>query len=207
MKKIVFYMSMFSIFFSATALHAQEVKVYAALGAGAYTLKYSESGPARAFSTKKTALPAGILRLGVDYGYLGAEIRVGVVKAGSGTYGAGTLGSASPFNLKLQASPFISYLAKFQYPVSKSFNTYLLLGGTAAKLRITPTATGLFLNSNKTKTGFTYGIGVEYKPRPLFAVGLEWIQYWTDVKIVESGGNQSKASFGGFGLSFRRSFD
>jgi len=207
MKKTLFYTSMFLMLFTATSLQAQEVKVYAALGAGAYSLKYAENGPSGSLSAKKSALPAGILRVGFDYDYFGGELRFGVMQGANTSLPTGTLGSATPFNLNLQASPFFSYLGKIQYPVTRSFNVYALLGGTAAKFSINPSGTGVLLNSSATKTGFTYGIGAEYKPRPQFAIGLEWIQYWTDVTMAVSGGAQSKVSFGGLGISFRRSFE
>jgi len=206
MKKRLIYAGMFFMLFSATSLHAQEVKVYAALEAGAYTMKYAETGSAGSLSTTKSILPAGILRVGFDYDYFGGEIRIGVMQGFNAAFPAGTLGSATPFNLSLRASPFVSYLGKLQYPVTKAFNVYALLGGTAAKFSTNQSVTGV-LNSNATKTGFTYGLGAEYKPRPQFAIGLEWIQYWKDVTVAMTGNSQSKVSFGGFGLSFRRSFD
>ncbi|WP_167631218.1 outer membrane beta-barrel protein [Mariprofundus ferrooxydans] len=207
MKKIVFYMSMFSIFFSATALHAQEIKVYAALEAGTYTVKYVESGISRGFSTVKSGIPAGILRVGLDYGYFGGELRFGLMKTSSRSYPAGTLGKPAPFTLDFRNGPFFSYLGKVQYPVTRSFNVYALLGGTLSKFSINPLGNGTHLDYNAVKTGLSYGFGVEYKPRPLFAVGLEWMQYWTNVETSLSNGNRSNTTFGGFGLSFRRSFD
>jgi len=196
------------MFFTVTVLHAQEVKVYAALETGTYAVKYSESGPAGALSAKKSGMLAGMVKVGLDYNdYVGGEIRLGTVQAGSVSFPVGTLGSATAFGVKIQPSLFISYLGKVHYPVSQSFEVYALFGGTAAKFNIKPTGTGVMLSTRAIKTGLSYGIGAEYKPRPLFSVGLEWMQYWTDVTMALSGGAKSSASFGGLGLSFRRSFE
>ncbi|PIP01556.1 MAG: hypothetical protein COW18_04790 [Zetaproteobacteria bacterium CG12_big_fil_rev_8_21_14_0_65_54_13] len=207
MKKIVLCASMFFMLFSATSLYAQEVKVYAALEGGSYSLKYVESGTLRGFSATKTTIPAAILRLGVDYGYIGGELRFGLMQTKSRTYPAGTLNHTAPFTLNFHNGPFFSYLGKVQYPISDAFNVYALLGGTMSKFSLTPFGSGTHLDYAAVKTGLSYGFGVEYKPRPLFAIGLEWMQYWSNVTTSMSNGNESKTSFGGFGLSFRRSFD
>ncbi|TLS67311.1 porin family protein [Mariprofundus erugo] len=204
---LYYYAGIALMLFTTATVEAQEVRVYAGLGAGAYSVKYSEEGPSGALSVKKSALPSGIIKVGFDYSYWGAELRAGAMPGASAQFPVGTKGSARPFGVSVQASPFVSYLAKMQYPVSKSFNIYALLGGTAATYSVNPTGTGVTFNSKVTKTGFTYGFGAAYRPRPLFAVEMEWIQYWSDVTLALSTAGRSKASFGGFGLSFSRSFD
>jgi len=194
---------------SAQTLQAEEIKFYyAALGAGAYTVEYTESRPNSALSVKKSSIPAGLLKVGIDAPFWGAELRLGLMgRATSNQFGVGTLGSASPFTINIQASPFFSYLGKLQYPFTDAFKLYALLGGTMANFTITPTGTTVLLNSSATKTGLTYGLGAEYKPTADFSIGIEWIQYWTNVDMSITTAGRSRASFGGFGLSVSKMFD
>jgi len=194
---------------AAQSLHAQEIKVYyTALAVGAYSVEYTESRPTGSLSVKKSSIPAGLLKVGVDAPFWGAELRLGLMaSATSNTFSAGTLGSASAFNINLQASPFFSYLGKVQYPFSDAFKAYVLFGGTMANFSIKPSGTTVLFNSSATKTGFTYGLGAEYKATNDLSIGLEWIQYWTKVDMVVSTAGHSRASFGGFSMSASKSFD
>jgi len=213
MKKTLLSATTIIILISSQAAYAQaytqEIKVYyAALGAGLYNVEYTESRPTSQLSVKKSSVPAGLLKVGVDADLWGAELRLGLMgSTTSNPFGVGTLGSATPFKINLQASPFFSYLGKLQYPFTDNFKAYVLFGGTMANFSITPTGTTTLLNSSATKTGFTYGIGAEYKPTSDYSIGIEWIQYWTNVDMSLTTAGRSRASFGGFGISGSKSFD
>jgi len=211
LKKELFLLALFMAFFNAQTLHAQEQEIevyYGALGAGAYSVEYTESRPTGGLSVKKSAVPAGLLKVGVDAQLWGAELRLGLMgSATSNQFSAGTLGSATAFTIDLQASPFFSYLGKLQYPFTDHFKAYILLGGTMANFSIKPSGTNVLLNSSAIKTGFTYGLGIAYKPNRDFSVEMEWIKYWTNVDMSLTTAGRSRASFGGFGLSVNKLFD
>ena len=209
LKKTLFHLTIFIALFTSQTLHAQEIEVYyAALGVGAYTVEYTESRPTGGLSVKESTIPAGLLKVGVDAELWGAELRLGLMgSATSSPFGIGVLGSATPFSINIQASPFFSYLGKLQYPFNDKFKVYILLGGTMANFSIKPSGTTVLLNSSATKTGFTYGFGAAYKTSSDLAVDLEWIQYWTNVDMSLTAAGQSRASFGGLSMSVSKSFD
>ncbi|MDQ6998537.1 MAG: outer membrane beta-barrel protein [Mariprofundus sp.] len=210
LKKEFFLPALFMAFFTTQSLHAQEQEIevyYGALGGGLYAVEYTESRPTGLLSVKQTAVPAGLLKVGVDAQLWGAELRLGLMGSASKNFPASTIGSATPFNIDVQASPFFSYLGKLQYPFTDNFKAYLLLGGTMARFAIKPGGTSVLLNSSAIKTGFTYGLGLAYKPNRDFSVEMEWIQYWTNVDMSISTAGNSRASFGGFGISVNKLFD
>ena len=208
-KKKLFHLTACMALFTVSTLHAQEIEVYyAALGVGAYSVEYTESRATGGLSVQASSMPAGLIKIGVDAELWGAELRLGAVSsATSSPFAIGTLGSATPFTLKIQASPFLSYLGKLQYPISDAMKVYVLLGGTMANFSINPSGTTVLLNSSATKTGFTYGLGAEFKPYSDFSVGVEWIQYWTNVDMSVSAAGRSRASFGGLNISINQFFD
>ncbi len=210
LKKVLFLMALFIAFFSAQTLHAQEQEIevyYGALGGGLYSVEYTESRTNSNMTVKEKSVPAGLLKAGVDAQFWGAEVRLGLVGSASKSFPVNTIGSATPFSIDIQASPFFSYLGKLQYPFNDKFKAYILLGGTMANFSINPAGTTLLLKSSAVKTGFTYGLGASYKAHQDFSIDMEWIQYWTNVAMAVSGAGTSKASFGGFGLSVNKSFD
>lgn len=203
-------MALFMAFFSAQTLQAQEQEIevyYGALGGGLYSVEYTESRANGNLTVKETSVPAGLLKVGVDAQLWGAELRLGLVGSASKNFPVSTIGSATPFNIDIQASPFLSYLGKLQYPFTDKFKVYVLLGGTMANFSINPSGTTVLLKSSAVKTGFTYGLGLAYKAHRDFSVDMEWIQYWTNVDMSLTTAGRSRASFGGFGLSVNKSFD
>jgi len=109
-----------------------EIKPYAGIGIGAFGLEYKQSG----LSQKNTVF-GGYGKFGADIGdYFGLEVRVGTTSSGTQSYPAGTLGSSYPFDSKGSADYFVSYLAKFQYPVTVDFKPYVMIGGTTAKNKL-----------------------------------------------------------------------
>ena len=208
MKKALFHLTVFIAFFTSHSLHAQELEVYyGALGVGAYSVSYTETRPTGKIDITNSVRPAGFIKAGADAQFWGVELRLGLAGNGSKSFPAGTIGSATPFSIDVQASPFFSYLGKVQYPFNDELKAYILLGGTMANFSITPAGNPVLFSTSAIKTGFTYGIGAAYKPSPDFSVDIEWIQYWTGVAMVVSAAGSSKASFGGFGMSVSKSFD
>ncbi len=209
-KVLLFIVALFMAFFSTKTLHAQEQEIevyYGALGGGLYTVEYTESRASGNLTVKENSVPAGLLKVGVDAQLWGAELRLGLVGSASNNFPVSTIGSATPFNIDVQASPFFSYLGKVQYPFTDKFKVYLLLGGTMANFSITPNGTTVLLKSSAVKTGFTYGLGMQYRAHRDFSIDLQWIQYWTNVDMSLTTAGRSRASFGGFGLSVNKLFD
>jgi len=153
-----------------------DIRPYAGVGIGAFGLELKDN---TGLSMKKTVF-GGYGKFGADIGdYLGAELRIG--SSSSGTKG----------NVKLSDSYFISYLAKFQFPVTVDFKPYAMLGGTTAKFKKTVGG----VESSKSKTGFSYGFGADYYIQDNLSLGGEWMQYWSNVKLGTLGtttGNKAK---------------
>jgi len=156
-----------------------EIKPYAGIGIGAFGLEYKD--PDAAISQKSTVF-GGYAKFGADIGdYLGIEVRVGTTSSGTQSYPTGTAEIPVPFDMKMSSDYFISYLAKFQYPVTVDFKPYVMLGGTTAKIKGTVSVPLIGYSSSQsvTKTGFTYGFGANYYVAENLSIGGEWMQYWT----------------------------
>ncbi len=171
-----------------------DIKPYAGIGIGAFGLEGKGTG----FSQKNTVF-GGYGKIGADIGdYLGVEVRVGTTSSGTQSYPAGSpLGNPIPIDIKMSSDYFISYLAKFQYPVTVNFKPYVMLGGTTAKIKETVSLPGLSLSQSATKTGFTYGFGANYYVAKNLSVGGEWMQYWTNVKLGSIFGSNVEAKMWG----------
>ncbi len=169
-----------------------DIRPYAGVGLGAFGLEFKNSPTTNAVSQKNTVF-GGYVKLGADIGdYLGAELRFGATGSGSKTYPA-PIGS-----LKQQASNFISYLAKVQFPATPDLRLYALVGGTTAKFKGTDSAG----SQSQTKTGLSYGLGGEYALQDTLSVGLEWVQYWNNVKLDNNKfGTGAKAKIWGISLT------
>jgi len=141
-----------------------DIHPYAGAGIGAFGLELKG-----ATINQKNTTFGGYGKLGLDIGdYLGAELRFG--STSSGTTG----------NVKLSDSYFISYLAKFQFPVTLDFRPYAMVGGTTAKFKVTDAG----VETSNTKTELSYGFGAEYYVQDSLSVGGEWMQYWTNVNLT-----------------------
>ncbi|GMR00180.1 MAG: hypothetical protein BMS9Abin18_1016 [Zetaproteobacteria bacterium] len=149
-----------------------DIRPYAGIGFGAFGLELKTPGVGQ-----KNTVFGGFGKFGVDIGdYLGVELRGGATTSGTTTYPGGTI--------KLSDSYFISYLAKVQSWESAGMKLYALVGATTAKIKATPTATGLGIASvSTTKTGVSYGVGINYHVQDSLTVGGEWMQYWTNVNV------------------------
>jgi len=154
-----------------------DFRPYAGGGFGAFGLELKSTTV-----NQKNTVFGGYGKVGLDVGdYLGAELRFG--STGSGTTG----------NIKLSDSYFISYLAKFQFPVTADLRPYAMIGGTTATFKMTNAG----VESSKSKTGFSYGFGADYYLQDKLSVGGEWVQYWTNVKLGTTFGTNSEAKIWG----------
>ncbi len=183
------------------AAHAKDMDVrpYMGVGMGAFGLEYSDS----VISQKKTGF-GGFVKGGADIGdYFGLELRLGTTSKPSKSYAAGTLNGAGSAagTFKTSASYFLSYLAKLQIPVSDELKPYVLLGGTTASFKATNSVRAT--SASKAKTGFSYGAGLDYHLGNRFSANVEWMQYWSNVKLgsayaaAPTGATNSKAKIWG----------
>ncbi len=176
------------LFFALTAwlvvalpAQAQDFEPYVGFGLGAFGVELKESP---AFNQKNTVF-GGYGKLGVDINdYVAAELRIGATGTGTTTYPPATFGKGIPVDIKLQSTYFLSYLAKLKLPVNPDLRFYGLLGGTTAKFKTTAAVLGAAASISKTKTGFSYGAGVEWRLDDQLTLGAEWAQYWTDVNLT-----------------------
>ncbi len=165
----------------ATAAQAYDIDIrpYAGNGFGAFGLELKGPG----FSQKSTVF-GGFEKLGVDIGdYLGTELRIGATSIGTQSNPAGTLGVPVPFDTKLSSNYFLSYLVKIQSRESAGMRVYALVGATTARLKGALPVAGLSVSTSRTKTGFSYGFGINYHVQDSLTVGGEWMQYWTNVNV------------------------
>jgi len=190
---------------SIPAAYAGDYTPYIGVGAGMYSTTYSENG-ARGGLSQSGSSGGGFIQAGIDYKHFGGiEGRIGGAGSSSGSFAAGTIGSATPFNLSTQMSMFISYLAKLQYPISPAFNVYAMFGGTAGRF-VVDSNIGVQGSVKTWKTNFSYGAGLAFNFRNQFSVGLEWMQYWKDVPLSIVNSSKSQASMYGINAIVNKSF-
>jgi len=158
-----------------------DIRPYVGLGIGTIGLERSDA------NINKNVF-GGYGKLGIDIGdYLGAELRLGSSGSANSTING--------IPEKMKASYLSSYLAKLQYPVTPDFKAYMLLGATTGRLKTTNLNNNI--SQNKTKTGLSYGVGVEYYLQDNLSVGGEWMQYWSNVKLGNNFGSNAKAKIWG----------
>jgi len=203
-KRIAIFLSLF-LGYGAAMVEAGDFTPYIGIGGGVFSTKYAEQGALGGLVLDKTTW-GSFIKAGVDYQqYMGLELRSGLTGSISDTFPAGTLGSITPIDLKVKTTNFISYFAKVQYPVSRSFRVYALLGGTAGRFKVT-SSRGLRGAATTWKSAFSYGAGAEYKFRSKGSIGIEWIQYWNDVPLAIVSNTTSKASMYGVSLMINKYF-
>jgi len=203
-KRIVTFLVLF-LFSGALRAEADDLTPYVGVGGGLFGAKYSEQGALGSLVLSKKTW-GGFIKAGVDYQqYMGAELRTGLSGSVSTVFPAGTIGSATPIDLEIQTTNFISYLFKFQYPVSRKFRIYGLVGGTAGRFQIA-SARGLRGAITTWKSAFSYGGGAEYKFRSKGSIGVEWVQYWKNVPLSIVSNATSKASLYGASVMVNKFF-
>jgi len=161
-----------------SAVHAEnlDVRPYVGAGVGFFGLEYKDT----AISQSKTGF-GGLAKLGWDLSdYFGFEFRLGTTSKVSKSYTAGSgLGGVGTF--RTGPAYFASYLGKLQIPVGDDFLPYVMFGGTTGVLKITNSRNGG--SASVTRSGPSYGVGVDYYVADKWTINGEWMQYWTDVKL------------------------
>jgi len=190
---------------------AQEMKPYMGIGAGLFAISLDINDPLVGSASQRNPTWGSFIKAGIDVNdYFGGELRVGTTGNPSTNWGAGLpvgsgLITTVPSTVSTKIDYFISYLGKIQYPVSDSYRLYALLGGTTAKYNAQLSIAGLTIPANKTKTGFTFGGGVEVNLNDRTSIGVEWVEYWTNVTIDNVGGT-TKGSFRGLSATLNMAF-
>lgn len=175
-----------------------DMRPYMGVGMGAFGLEYNDS----AISQREIGF-GGFVKGGTDIGdYFGLELRLGTTSQVSKSYAANSLNGAGSAagTFKTSASYFLSYLGKLQVPVSNELKPYVLLGGTTASFKASNSVRAT--SASKAKTGFSYGVGLDYNLGNRFSANVEWMQYWTNVKLgtygaAPTGATNSKAKIWG----------
>jgi len=198
--KRVFIMLFFVV--SVSSAQAFEIKPYMGIGLGSFNLEYLEPGLDHSGTTWGVFVKGG-----ADFNrFVGAELRLGRTGERSTSFGAGTIGSATPFGITTQVDYFFSYLGKPHFSFNDRINIYGLAGGTAARFRIKPSGTGLSLTSKALKTAFSYGLGAQYKFAPRGVIGVEWVAYSIDTVLGSTATRVSKGSLSGFSITIDKLF-
>jgi len=203
-KRVAIFLAFFLVN-GAVSVEAGDFTPYIGVGGGVFGAKYAEQGVLGGLELSKTTWGT-FIKAGVDYQqYMGLELRTGLTGSVSNVFPAGTIGSITPVDLKIQTTNFISYFAKLQFPASQKFRVYGLLGGTAGRFKVT-SSRGLRGAITTWKSAFSYGAGAEYKFRSKGSIGVEWVQYWNHVPLSIVSNATSKASMYGASLMINKFF-
>jgi len=204
-KHIAIFLSLFLVN-GVVSAEAGDFTPYIGIGGGMFGVKYAEQGSLGGLELSKTTW-GSFIKAGVDNQryYFGVELRAGLAGSISNTFPAGTIGSITPIDLKVQTTNFISYFAKLQYPVSQSFRVYGLLGGTSGRFKV-ESRRGLRGSVVTWKSAISYGAGAEFRFRSKGSIGVEWVQYWSDVPLSIVTGATSKVSMYGASIMINKYF-
>ena len=206
MKKSWFALLAVWLLGSTSASMASDFKPYIGLAAGTFQLKYTQNSGARSAGLSEWTA-GGFVKAGVEYGdYIGVEIRTGMTGRVHNTVPANLWGNPLPVQLSTGIDNFFSYLIKPQYPFADRYKVYGLIGGTAAIFDVGGDGKNIGVASSRLKTGFTYGLGLEYQFRLNGSLGIEWVEYWSDVAMSTGGNFTSKASIRGLSVMVNKSF-
>jgi len=214
MRKIIGSAIMFAgLFVFAPASQAQDFKPYIGLGTGIFAVQLKINDPLVASASQRNPTIGAFIKAGVDVNpYFGGELRFGLTGDPSTDWGAGLpvgdgFVTTVPSKVSTKITDFFSYFGKIQYPVDDSFKVYALLGGTTAKFNSTMSIAGFKFTGDATKTGFSYGGGFEYKVADTVSVGVEWVEYWTNVTLDTSAlGTVTEGSFRGVSATVNMAF-
>ena len=187
------------------AANAGDVVPYVSVGGGQVVTEYVENGPVAGGVSMKKSTWSAMIKAGVDiYQYTGLEVRTGITGKINHVFPAGTLGSIPPLNVSAQVNGFVSYFAKLQYPITKSFKLYGLFGATTGRTSVERNQ-GVGGALKGWKTDLSYGGGLEYKFRVRGSIGLEWVQYWKNANLAAiPPSTSSSASLSGLSLSINK---
>jgi len=193
--------------------NAQDFKPYLGAGVGVFAVQLKLNDPLVGSAEQRNPTVGGFIKAGVDVNqFFGGELRFGLTGNPSTDWGPGLpVGdgfiTTVPSTVSTKITDFFSYFGKVQYPFNDSFKVYALLGGTTAKFDSTLSIAGLNLAGDAIKTGFSYGGGFEYKVVDTISVGVEWVEYWTNVTLDTSAlGTVTEGSFRGVSATVNMSF-
>lgn len=152
---------------------AGDFQPYVGAGFGMASLNFEETGTGL---SDHGSTFAGYGSIGFDYGeYLGAELRIGATGTASVTVGG--------LNYDLSSDWLLSYLAKFQLPVSEQFKIYAMAGATTTKQTTTITTPGwIFIATgtprfSETTTNGSFGAGIDFQVNDQWYIGTEIMAY------------------------------
>jgi len=201
---------------STPASKAQDFKPYIGLGTGVFAVQLKINDPllgAAGIASQRNPTAGGFIKAGVDVNpYFGGEVRFGLTGDPSTDWGSELpvgdgFVTTVPSKVSTKITDFFSYFGKIQYPVDDSFKVYALVGATTAKFNTTLSTVGVNITGDATKTGFSYGGGFEYKVADTVSVGVEWVEYWTNVTLeTTSKGTVTEGSFRGVSATVNMAF-
>jgi len=132
---------------------AQASDPYVGLGFGAFNLGTGAS---------KNTVTGGYLQLGDDFSdNLGAELRVGA---------SGKTGEELTLQPRIGIDYFAAALLKPKYNINDNWMIYGLIGVATLKASYSQ---GAFPKQTKTRTGYAYGLGAQYRMSENYAIGAE----------------------------------
>jgi len=111
----------------------------------------------------KKMVTGGFIKLGDNFSeYLGGEVRIGA---------SGSTGEELPPQASSKIDWFAAAFVKPHYAFNDEWTGYALLG--IATVKASHTEPG-FVKQTKTRTGYAYGVGVEYKFADQIGLNGEW---------------------------------
>jgi len=138
----------------ACAGAAQASEPYVGIGVGAFNLG---SG------VTKKAVAGGYLQVGDDFSqYVGAELRIGTT---------GKTGEELTLQPRMGIDYYAAAYVKPKYEFNDKWMGYALLG--IATVRSSYSELGI-ARQKKTRTGYAYGLGVQYRLADQYSLGLEY---------------------------------
>jgi len=148
----------------AFSCSAQASDSYVGLGLGAFNIGNGVT---------KKATTGGYLQLGNTFmENLGAEVRIGAT---------GTTGEELTLQPRMKIKSFVAAYLKPQYQINDQFTAYGLLG--IAQISGSNTEAAL-PKPNKSRTGFSYGLGMQYNISNEYSVGGELAQMLSKPKTT-----------------------
>ncbi|HXH71313.1 MAG TPA: porin family protein [Mariprofundaceae bacterium] len=146
------------------ATAAQASDPYVGIGVGGFNIDNGVS--------KKMAAGA-YLQVGDDFSqYLGGEVRIGA---------SDRTGQAFPLQAQTRIDYFAAAYLKPRYELNEQYTVYGLLG--VATVRASYAAPGT-LQQKKTRNGFAYGLGIDYRYNENVSFGAEWSHMLTKPSIT-----------------------
>jgi len=190
---------------------AQDMKPYIGIGGGLFAIEFKLNDPLVGSFSQRNSTWGSFIKAGVDINeYFAAELRVGTTGNPSTDWAAGLpvgsgLITTVPSTVSTKINNFFSYIGKVQYPVNDTYKIYGLLGGTTAKYTSELSLAGSNFSDSVTKTGLTYGAGMDVNINEDTSISIEWVEYWTDITL-NTAGSTDTGSFRGLSATINMAF-